>query len=297
VTGNADDASATRGQNAETTLEPREVQPATEEQTFEQRAIGDVVNPLEQIDSVFKRTGSRLWLGITGIFLLVAALVIWGFVAERVVTTDVAVMMLPKSGLYPVASLETGVIGEVYVELGDSVTAGQKLATISNPAVGEMVVIAPIDGVVVEVDAVSGQVTAPGFSVFLLAPQGEPTLAIGLVSAAQLNGLQQGQRVTIAFPTLNQQSAGRLIGTVQRIGETPVTSTRIAAVLGSGTLAAEVLPQGPVYEIQVALVPAGTPSGYAWTVGEGPPAAPPVTSVGVASIETSRQSIASEIFG
>ena len=60
---------------------------------------------------------------------------------------------------------------------------------------------------------------------------------------------------------------------------------------------AEVSRQGPVYEVQITLVPASTPSGYEWTVGEGPPSAPPITSIGVASIETSRQSIASQIFG
>lgn len=297
MNGASEDASTARGQVDEQALEPKPEQSGAEELTFEQRAIGEVVNPLEHIDSVFKRTGSRLWLGVAGVFLLVAALVTWGFVAQRVVTTDTAVVMLPSSGLYPVASLETGVIGEVFVKVGDSVTAGQKLAIISNPAVGEIEVISPIDGVIVEVDAVRGQVTAPGFSVFLLAPQGEPTLAIGLVSAAQLNGLQEEQRVTIAFPTVNQQTSGRLVGSLNRVGDTPVTSTRIAAVLGSGTLAAEVARQGPVYEVEIELVQSSTPSGYEWTVGEGPPSLPPITSIGVASIETSRQSIASEIFG
>lgn len=292
-----DQASGAHGQIDEQAGGPEGDHPAVEELTFEQRAIGDVVNPLEHIDSVFRRTGSRLWWGVAGVFLLVAALVTWGFIAERVVTTDTAIMMLPRTGLYPVGSLETGVIGEVDVEVGSSVSAGQKLATISNPAIGEIEIVAPIDGVVVEVDAVRGQVTSLGASVFLLAPRGEPTFAIGLVSPAQLNGLQKGQKVTIGFPTVNEQSSGRLIGTLDRIGDTPVTSTRIAAVLGSGTLAAAVAQQGPVYEVQIELIPSNTPSGYAWTVGEGPPSAPPITSIGVASIETSRQSIASEIFG
>jgi len=52
-----------------------------------------------------------------------------------------------------------------------------------------------------------------------------------------------------------------------------------------------------VYEVEIELVASNTPSGYEWTVGEGPPSVPPITSIGVASIETSRQSIASEMFG
>lgn len=276
---------------------PNPDEATVEELTFEQRAIGDVVNPLEQIDSVFRRTGSRLWLGVAGIFMLVAALVIWGFVAQRIVTTDTPVMLVPRSGLFPVGILETGVIVDVLVGEGDSVTAGQRLATLANPAVGEIQIVAPITGIVVAVDAVKGQVTGQGNSVFLLAPQGESTVAIGLVGPAQVNGLREGQKVTIAFPTVNQQSGGRLIGTLHHIGVTPVSSTRVAAVLGSGGLAAQVLQQGPVYEVQIELTPATTPSGYAWTVGAGPPIAPPITSIGIASIETSRQSIASQVFG
>jgi len=271
-------------------------QTTMEELTFEQRAIGDVVNPLEQIDSIFRRTSSRLWLGVAGVSLLVLALAVWGFVAQRIVTVETPIAIAPKSGLLPVATLESGVIGAVFVAEGDSVTTGQRLATLINPAVGEIEVVSPMDGVVADSDAVVGQVTGVGSPVFLLAPAGERAMALGLVGSAQVSGLLVGQNVTIAFPTVNQQSGGRLMGIVENVSETPVSSTRIAAVLGSGSLAAEVAQQGPLYEVQIELVPASTPSGYAWTVGEGPPKAPPITSIGLASIETSRQSVASEIF-
>ena len=72
----SDQASGARGQIDEQAGGPEGNHPAVEELTFEQRAIGDVVNPLEHIDSVFRRTGSRLRWGVAGVFLLVAALVL-----------------------------------------------------------------------------------------------------------------------------------------------------------------------------------------------------------------------------
>lgn len=267
------------------------------EPSFKDRAIGEVVNPLEQIDSVFKRTGSRIWLGVAGIFLLVVALVVWGFVAQRVVTTKAGVVILPKSGLYPVATLQTGVVGDVLVKEDQSVLAGQTLTTLTVPGVGELKITSPIDGTVVAVDAAKGQISGPGSTLFLLAPKGEFTLAIGLVGPSQINGLQVGQKATIAIPTVNPQRFGRLIGTVVFVGGTPATRSRIESVLGGAAQATAVLQQGPAYEVQIQLKTADSPSGYDWTVGDGPPTPLPLETNGVAFIEISSKSIASKVFG
>ena len=65
--------------------------------SFHERAIGEVTNPLEQINVTFKRTGSRIWLGVAGLALLVVGIVIWGFVAQQVVITSTQIALLPKS--------------------------------------------------------------------------------------------------------------------------------------------------------------------------------------------------------
>jgi multidrug efflux pump subunit AcrA (membrane-fusion protein) len=290
-------AKSALGQFDELFLESDTVVATEPEQSFKDRAIGEVVNPLEQIDSVFKRTGSRIWLGVGGIFLLVVALVVWSFVAQRVVTTNAQVIILPKSGLYPVATLQTGVIGDVLVKEEQSVIAGQTLTTVSIPGIGEFPITAPIDGTVVAVDAAKGQLTGPGTTLFLLAPKGEFVLAIGLVGPAQLSGLQVGQKATIAIPTVNPQRYGRMIGTLVYVGSTPATRSRISSVLGGDAQATAILQQGPAYEIQIQLKTDDTPSGYDWTVGEGPPTPLPLETTGVAFIQTSKKTIASKVFG
>jgi multidrug resistance efflux pump len=219
------------GQFDELFLEKPDATEEKSEQSFQERAIGNVVNPLEQIDSVFRRTGNRLWLGVAGIALLVAALVAWGFVAQRVVNEKVAVVILPESGLYPVATLQTGVVGDVLVSEDQVVSVGDVLTTLQIPNVGELDVTSPIDGTVVAVDTARGRIAGPGNTLFLLAPKGEPTQLIGFVGPSGLSQMQLRQKVTVVIPTVNPQRYGRMKGSVSYIGSTPTTRSRISSIL------------------------------------------------------------------
>lgn len=285
------------GQFDELFLQPSSDTGEVKELTFEERAIGNVVNPLEQIDSVFRRTGHRMWLGVTGILLLVAALVVWGFVADRVVTVKEPIVLLPESGLFPVATLQTGVVGDVFVTEDQVVKVGDLLTTLSIPAVGELEITSPIDGTVVAVDAAKGQIAGPGNTLFLLAPEGETTMAIGLVGPANLASLKVGQEVTIFIPTVNPQRYGRMKGTLTFVGSTPATRSRISAVLGGDAQAVSVLQRGPTYEIRIEPMVGNTASGYSWTVGSGPPTRLPLATNGLALVEIARESIAQKVFG
>ena len=267
------------------------------EESFEQRAIGDVVNPLEQINSVFKRTSSRIWLGVGGLALLVVGFVIWGFVAQQIVTTQTQVILLPKSGLYPVSVLQTSVVQQISVPEGTEVTVGQTLGTVSVPGAGTTTITAPIAGTVVTVQAATGQILTAGSTFLNLAPKGEETVAIGLISPSAVGSVANNQPVTIAIPTVNPTRYGRLVGTVEYVGSVPIAQGRIIALFGNTATASAILQAGPAYEVRIDLKPASTPSGYTWTVGNGPSQHLPLDSTGVAFIETSHKSLASRAFG
>lgn len=285
------------GQFDEIFLEAESPKVEAEEVTFAERAIGNVVNPLEQIDSVFRRTGHRMWLGVMGILLLVVALVVWAVVADRVVTVSEQIVLLPESGLFPVATLQTGLVGDVLVVEDQAVSIGDLLTTLSIPAVGELAIRSPINGTVVAVDVSEGQIAGPGNTLFLLAPEGEPTMAIGFAGPANLASLAVGQEVTILIPTVNPQRYGRMEGTLTFVGGTPATRSRISAVLGGDAQAVSVLQRGPTYEIRIEPKLGDTASGYVWTVGSGPPARPPLATNGIALVEISRESLAQKVFG
>lgn len=265
--------------------------------TFQERAIGEATNPLEQINATFKRTSSRIWLGVGGLALLVAALVIWGFVAQQVVTTSTQVALLPSTGLYPVPVLQTAVVHQIDAPLGSTVVAGQRLGVLSVPGSAPIDITAPIAGTVASVQATTGAIIASGSTFLYLAPKGPETVAIGLLTPAAVGTVTPGQGATVAFPTVNQVRYGRIEATVDFVAALPLTAGRAMALFDNPTTAAGVLQAGPVYEVRLDLHEAQTPTGYAWTVGKGLTNPLPINSIGMADIVTSHRSLASRAFG
>jgi multidrug resistance efflux pump len=238
-----------------------------------------------------------MWLGVGGLTLLVSALVVWSFVAQTVETTKTGVSLVPRSGLSSARVMQAGVIDQILVEEGEFVERGQPLVTILT-GVGEQSVVAPVEGLVAGIDAVKGQVASAGDELVVLAPLdfSDQAAAIGFVRPEQLGQLEIGQSVTIQFPTANPQTYGRMKGTLSFVAATPVLRSRLRQILPD-TQANAAYQQGPFYEIAIDVERADTPSGFAWTIGNGPPDQIYLASNGVAFIAVSRQSIASKAFG
>lgn len=264
--------------------------------TFEERALAATGNPLEEIDRVFRRTASRVWLGVVGIAALVAALVVWGVVAERVVTTQATTVLVPESGLYPVGRLESGLVIEIRVDEGDTVDRGAVLAVVQTPEAGPIEVTAPIDGVVALVETAVGQPVGPGSTLFLLASTNDTVAGIAILGPGSLTSLAVGQEASIAVSSVNSQSYGRIRARVASIDDIPLSRARLESLLGdSADLFAR---QGPLYEATLTLeTDPTTPSGYAWTVAQGPPNRLPLGTLGTAHIVVDRQSLVAGILG
>ena len=84
-------------------------------------------------------------------------------------------------------------------------------------------------------------------------------------------------------------------GTLSFIAATPVLRSRLRQIL-TDTQANATYQQGPFYEIAIDVERADTPSGFAWTIGNGPPDQMYLAAAGVAHIAVSRRSIASKAF-
>jgi hypothetical protein len=268
------------------------------EATFAERALVEAHNPLEQLDLVFKRTTGQVWFGVLGLAALVAALVIWGVIAQRTVTVAAPVVLSPESGLYPVGELAGGLVVQMDLSEGDRVLAGDTMAVVAIAELGETAVSAPIDGVVVAVDTAVGRVNLQGDPMFLLAPLDEDPVALAVVSATDLNSLAVGQEATVLIGAVNPQTFGGLRADVRTIGQVPMSRARLGDVLGGPVQAAAALQRGPLYEVVLELrSDPATPTGRAWTVGDGPPSFPPLGSLGSAQIVVDRTSLAAQVLG
>jgi HlyD family secretion protein len=76
--------------------------------------------------------------------------------------------------------------------------------------------------------------------------------------------------VRIALSTVRQEEWGTLLGRVALISDFPSSPQGMAAVLQNPQLVRSFAGGMPPFEARIALFAATTPTGYAWSSGEGP---------------------------
>jgi hypothetical protein len=132
---------------------------------------------------------------------------------------------------------------------------------------------------------------------FLIAPLQSEPIAVGFFPAAGISQLSVGQEAAVTVNGVSPSLYGTAVGRVVSIGEIPVTDQRLVQLTGDTSLTALVAQLGPLREVGIELTPADTPSGIAWTRGEGPPAPLPVGVRAVSSVTIGRETLLSKAFG
>jgi len=265
--------------------------PVAGEATFAERALGDGANPLESIDSMFQRPVRRTWLGVLAAALLVMAGVLWTLVAEQVVDVSLPAVVMPESGRSIILSPDAGVFGKQVVNIGDTVAAGAPVATISGA--DSVVVTSPIAGTVVSIDVVPGQFVAAGQPLLWVVANDAP-IVIAMMDASGLSAVRVGQSAVVQVFGVDEDAYGQLRAEVALIAPLPASAARLSAVFGEVAPVAFVA--GTVYEVHLEPVTAPTPSGFEWTIGDGPDGALALGSPASASVEISRDTLASRAF-
>jgi multidrug resistance efflux pump len=123
----------------------------------------------------------------------------------------------------PINAIASGQLTTLNVALGDSVTIGETIATITPAptasATGVAIKVKPIDitspinGKVIETSAVSGQVVSPGIALIELADLNSITVT-AYVAEGAINNIKVGQAVDISIDAYNGTS---FTGKVQQI--------------------------------------------------------------------------------
>lgn len=103
-------------------------------------------------------------------------------------------------------------------------------------------------------------------------PAGPPLQAILFVAPDDGARLQPGLPVQLAPGPIRPEAYGLLLGTVRSVAARPVTQRELAADLGNDAFAQTLAAAGQIVAVRVDLLPdPGTPSGYRWAAGAGPP--------------------------
>ena len=102
------------------------------EQIFRQEVL-DRLNSPDRLDELLKITSPRSWIGLLSVSLVVLTALAWGIFGTIPTRVDGLGIFMDPQGLHPVVSMGTGRLSSMNVKVGDTVEAGQLVATMTNP--------------------------------------------------------------------------------------------------------------------------------------------------------------------
>lgn len=234
-------------------------------------ALERVQSP-EQLDLPSRIIRTRSWFALGAVALLIVSALAWSLLGTLATTVSGSSVLLTRSGALEVVTPQPGVVQSVSVSAGGHLQRGSTVASISDGKGTDVVVTATVAGTVIENLAYTGDFLQAGEPVVSVQPDEEELYAFVYVSAETGYRLTPGMPVQIALLTVPVQQYGMLLGRVDTVSSFPATAEGINALLHNPSLAQTVVSQGPVLAVRVALDrAAGTPSGYHWSSGDGPP--------------------------
>ena len=210
------------------------------------------------------------WFALALALLGLAGLLAWMLLGRVAITTrGVGVITNPPANAAVVVPVE-GVLRQAPTQAGETATAGETLAVIAT-GTGEVVEVAsPVDGTVVGLGPGPGAAVHPGETLVMVAPTAATQIGYIYVPSSANDQVRPEMQVFLSPASTNSTADGVLLGTVSAVSPLPVSEARVRYITGNEELTASALSSGPVDEVQVALVPAPTPSGWQWTRPQGP---------------------------
>lgn len=238
---------------------------------FRERALAGK-GASDPVDEPVRVVHVPAWLALVLALVVLAAGSIWLFAGTIAVTAtgSGAVMSAPTN--VRVLANAYGTLSTAVPAPGTKVREGQTVAVIEVGGVDNPIwkVTSPINGVVVGVGPGVDATVGSGDYLGTIAPDGLEQVAYLYIAPGKGELVHPGMPARL-YPDSSDTSAdGFLMGTVATVSPLPVSVSHIAYQVGDPALAESLAANGPVVEVQVALEPADTPSGWKWSRTPGP---------------------------
>ncbi|MGY4688487.1 NHLP bacteriocin system secretion protein [Salibacterium sp. K-3] len=172
--------------------------------------------------------------------------------------------------------LEEGGTAEKRQELGSEIARLKaERDSQTDELLSESRVISPYSGRVTEVLIESWDYVAAGTSAVMIEPEGEDIVnleGVFYVPATEAPRLNPGMEVRITPSGIDKETYGYLEGRINEVGSYPATNEGMMQVLNNESLVQRLSGEEVMVEVRVDLVPSGdNPSGYSWSISNGPP--------------------------
>jgi multidrug efflux pump subunit AcrA (membrane-fusion protein) len=230
-------------------------------------------DPVDEVARRLPVTDRPTWLILLGILLLIAGGVAWAVFGRAPDAATGPGIVVPEQGFVEVGTALQGTVISVAVAPGDHVDDRARVADIRTQTGRVVSVRSPVDGTVATVLVRKGGVTDRGTAIVTIEPSGSSPVVVGFLPAGPGKRIETGMPARVALASAPRSQFGTIEGTVRAVSPVPVPPERIVLVVGGNvSLADYFMVSGPVLEVTISLDrDPSTPSGYAWTTGEGPP--------------------------
>ncbi len=251
----------------------------------------------EQLDKMIEITSPMFWIGAAGGGVILIVALLWAVLARLPINVRSDGIFINKEGIQTVYARDPGVVKEILVSKGETVSLNTVLArfdtegTRTEPEnLGNAEIRSSIPGKVVTMDIAVGSVLQPGSPVCtLLKTEGlseasaEDTEADGLESSEQSESvvvcyvpISDGKKIkkgmdAMVYPsTVNRQEQGHIAGTVSEVADYVTSQEEMMNCLGDSSLVQAFTGSGPVIMVTVELEEdSDTASGYKWSSRKG----------------------------
>ncbi len=228
--------------------------------------------PADLVAAALPVTDRRTWLLLAAIALVIVAGLVWTVFGRAPETITGPGMIVPTGGFIEIGTELAGTVSDVLVDPGQSVRAGTPVATLITTSGTTLKILASADGVIATIVAKQGGITDPGSPILTLDPDAGGNVAAAFLPAEQGARVRTGMPALVALASLPQSQYGYITGTVTAVSRLPVTADRVMLLVGGNEqLPSYFMSSGLVVEVTVTLdEDPATPTGYAWTIGDGP---------------------------
>ena len=215
---------------------------------FRARAL-EHIDVARQLDNMLPITSRRFWVALCGIALAIVAALVYAAGVVQTTSVTASGRAVAASGLAQAASPVGGVLTGTELAQGDTVNAGDIVASGSRVDGEALEVVAPVSGTIWQLLATTGQVVQAGEIVATVLPPGSDTSVLLPLTEDQAQSVAPGMKVELTG------SFGSASGTVLSVSSAPVPSG-IAAIQVAQPLDA----QSPIIMVVIAAdspLPAG----------------------------------------